>query len=264
VACVTDRERLRATFDEDADRYDRVRPGYPPALFDDLAAWADLRPGSRVLEIGAGTGQATRDLAARGYRVTAVELGPELAERARRNLAGFPDTEVVTADFDRWTPPHRYDAVVAATAFHWLDPATRAARTAAALADGGALAVVATEHVAGGSDAFFDEVQRCYERWDPATPPGLRLLPASAFSADLPDIASSGRFGPVHTGRYESTLRYSTAEYLDVLDTYSGHRALPRADHDGLFAGIADLIDTRHGGHVAKNHLRMLSVFPRL
>jgi SAM-dependent methyltransferase len=261
---VTSRERLRAIFDEDAERYDRARPGYPPALFDDLATWADLRPGSRVLEIGCGTGQATRDLAGHGYRVTALELGPAMAAVARRNLARFPGVEVVTADFDHWTPPRRYDAVVAATAFHWLDPATRAARTTAALADGGALAVVATEHVAGGGDAFFAEVQRCYERWDPATPPGLRLLPASAITADLPDVASSGRFGPVRTGRYETTLTYSTAEYLDVLDTYSGHRALPRTDHDGLLADIADLIDTRHGGRVAKRYLRVLSLFTRV
>lgn len=263
MASVPSRENLRTTFDEDAERYDRARPGYPPPLFDDLAAWAGLRPGARVLEIGCGTGQATRDLAARGYHVTAVELGPELAVVARRNLAGFPGVEVVTADFDGWTPPYAYDAVLAATAFHWLDPATRAARTAAALAPGGALAVVATDHVAGGTEAFFEEVQRCYERWDPGTPPDEHLVPASEISADLPDVTSSGLFGPARTGRYETSVPYTSAEYVDVLDTYSGHRALPRAAHDGLLTDIAALIDTRYGGHVEKRYLRTLSVFTR-
>ena len=75
------RERLRATFDQAAGLYDRARPGYPPALFDDLADLTGIRPGSRALEIGPRTGQATLPLAERGGRVVAVELGPDLAAR---------------------------------------------------------------------------------------------------------------------------------------------------------------------------------------
>ena len=62
----SDRERLRLTFAADADRYDRMRPGYPSQLFDDLAELACIGPGCRVLEIGVGTGQATLPVAARG------------------------------------------------------------------------------------------------------------------------------------------------------------------------------------------------------
>lgn len=80
-----DRERLRATFDEAAELYDRGRPGYPEQLFDDLAELARLRPGSRVLEIGCGTGQATAPLAKRGCEVVAVELGAGMAAVARKN-----------------------------------------------------------------------------------------------------------------------------------------------------------------------------------
>ncbi len=72
---------LRLGFDGDADRYARARPGYPAEAFDDLAATVDLGPGSRVLEIGPGTGQATRDLARTGASTTAVEIGAQLAAR---------------------------------------------------------------------------------------------------------------------------------------------------------------------------------------
>src|SRR5690349_15130736 len=97
--------RLRVTFDEDAERYDRARPGYPAAVFDDLLAVAGLGPGARVLEIGCGTGQATVPLAERGCRIVAVELGAELAAVARRNLARFPDVEVITGAFEPWPLP---------------------------------------------------------------------------------------------------------------------------------------------------------------
>ena len=56
-----DYQRMRETFDKDAERYDRARPRYPARMFDDLAA-AGVAPGARVLEIGCGTGQATASL----------------------------------------------------------------------------------------------------------------------------------------------------------------------------------------------------------
>ena len=256
-----DYERLRTRFDEDAERYDRARPGYPPALFDDLAELAGIGPGCRVLEIGCGTGQVTVPLAERGCEVVAVELGANMAAVARRNLARFPSVRVETAAFETWPlPSEPFDLVLAATAFHWLDPAVRAAKSADALRPGGALATIATEHVAGGTEAFFAEVQECYERWDPATPPGLRLIHAAdiPFADDEP--ARSGRFGPALFRRYERDLAYSTEEYLDVLLTYSGHRALEPTRQKGLLDCIAGLIDGRYGGRIVKRYLTELRV----
>lgn len=257
------RARLGAIFDEDPELYDRARPGYPPALFDDLDALAGTGPGCQVLEVGAGTGKATVPLAERGCRITAVELGAGMARVARRNLAGFGAVEVVTADFETWPlPAEPFDVVLAATAFHWIDPAVRMARAAEALRPGGVLAVVATQHVAGGSEDFFVEVQSCYERFDPATEPGQR--PPAARDVDTSDhadeAARSGRFGPVVLRRHEWDLAYTTAEYLDVLRTYSGHRALPQAAREGLLGCVAGLIDRRYAGRVTKRHLTELRV----
>ncbi|MEU7164408.1 class I SAM-dependent methyltransferase [Streptomyces morookaense] len=257
------RVRLSRTFDEDPELYDRARPGYPPELFDDLARTAGTGPGCRVLEVGAGTGKATVPLAERGCRITAVEQGAGMAAVARRKLAGFGAVEVVTADFETWPlPAEPFDVVVAATAFHWIDPAVRMVKAADALRAGGALAVVATQHVAGGSEEFFAEVQGCYERFDPATSPGLRLPAAEDVdtSAYADEVARSGRFGPVVFRRYEWDLTYTTAAYLGVLRTYSGHRALPSPAREGLLRCIAGLIDGRYGGQVTKRYLTELRV----
>jgi SAM-dependent methyltransferase len=258
------REQLRAIFDEDAELYDRARPGYPAALFDDLARLAGLGPGARVLEIGPGTGQLTVPLAERGCRIVAVELGASMAAVARRNLARFPSVGVVVAPFEAWPlPPEPFDAVVSATAFHWLDPRVRVAKAADALRPGGALATISTHHVAGGTEPFFAEVQACYERWDPATPPGLRLEPAASIPMDAEELDRSGRFGPAAFRRYERDLDYSTAAYLDVLRTYSGHRALAPAARAGLLGCIAALIDGRYGGRIAKRYMTELRVAHR-
>ncbi|MEV0849433.1 class I SAM-dependent methyltransferase [Streptomyces sp. NPDC049954] len=262
------RELLSRTFDEDAELYDRARPGYPPKLYEDLAELAGASCGSRVLEVGCGTGQATVPLAGRGCRITAVEAGVHMAAVARRKLAeaGAADVEVVTARFESWPlPPDPFDAVVSATAFHWIDPSVRVARAADALRPGGALAVVRTQHVRGGTEEFFVEVQRCYERFDPLTRPGQRPPEAAAVdgSDHAREVARSGRFGPTAFRRYERDLTYTSAEYVELLRTYSNHRALPEAARNGLLGCVADLIGRRYGGRVTKRYLIELAVSHR-
>ncbi|WP_261554931.1 class I SAM-dependent methyltransferase [Frankia tisae] len=260
----SDRERLRATFTEDAELYDRARPGYPPRMFDDLAAAVGLGPGCRVLEIGCGTGQATVPLARLGCPIVAVELGPEMAAVARRHLTGHENVEVLEAVFEDWPLPREpFDVVLAATAFHWIDPAVRVEKAAAALRPGGALATIATHHVAGGTERFFAEVQNCYERFDPKTPPNLRLRAAHEIAEDDEEIIRSGRFGEASFLRYEWELPYTSAEYLDVLRTYSGHRALEPAARRGLLRCICDLIERGYGGVVTKRYLTELRVTRR-
>lgn len=266
----TERERLRRTFTQDAERYDRARPGYPPRMFDDLPG---AGPGCRVLEIGCGTGKATVPLVERGCRVVGVELGAEMAAVLRARL---PGTTVHVAAFEHWPlPAEPFDLVLAATSFHWIDPAVRVARSAAALRPGGTLATVATHHVAGGTEDFFTEVQRCYERFDPTTPPGLRLTPAADIPHDSQEAPSrtvdqrttalpgADLFEPPVFHRYERDLTYSTAAYLDLLQTYSGTLALPPKARSGLLDCVATLIDTHYGGTVTKRCLTELRLATR-
>ncbi|AWS44314.1 trans-aconitate 2-methyltransferase [Streptosporangium sp. 'caverna'] len=261
----SDRERLRASFTEDAELYDQARPGYPPELFDDLAELTGIGPGCRVLEVGPGTGQATVPLAERGCHIVAVELGAEMAALARRNLARFPSVQVVTAAFEDWPPPAEpFDVVVSATAFHWIDPAVRMVRAADSLRAGGALATIATHHIKGGSTDFFAEAQTCYERFDPATPPDLRLQPAAEIPYDDGDEPEpSGPFGPPVFRRHEWEQTYSTAEYLNLLRTYSNHRTLEPVSLVGLLDCLTRLINDRHGGQITKRYLSELRVARR-
>jgi SAM-dependent methyltransferase len=255
---------LREIFDEDAERYDRARPGYPEALIDDLFVLAGIGSGSRVLEIGCGTGQATVPLARRGCSVVAVELGARLAVVAARNLAPYPNAQVVVDTFEDWPPPDEpFDAVVAFSSFHWIDVHVGLARVADALRPGGSFATIDTDHVAGGTDPFFVDVQECYERFDPTTPPGLRLSRADdvVYSAD-PD--PEGRLGAAHIRRYETDLAYTTATYLDVLQTYSVTRALDDGERAGLLTCIGSLIDERYGGLIVKRYLRTMRVSRRV
>lgn len=260
----TRRTELRHTFATDAALYDRARPRYPQQLFDDLAELACIDGGRRVLEIGPGTGQATVALASRGCHITAVELSRSLAKLTRRNLSSYPMVEVVTAPFEDWPLPEEpFDTVFAATAFHWLDPEVRVVKSADALRVGGTLATITTSHVAGGTTAFFVDVQACYERWDPSTLPGLRLPNSADIPFESADLDETGRFGSPIFRRYEWDETYLTRRYVDVLRTYSGHISLPVDARRGLLECIVELIDTRYGGRVTKRYLAELRVARR-
>lgn len=252
-----DRLALRTRFNENALLYDRARPTYPDvvfdAIFDRLPEAARAEP--RVLEIGCGTGQATRPLAQRSGEVLAVDLGADMAEIARQNLATFANVEVINADVEQWDPGEtQFDLVVSATAFHWLDPATRFARVARLLRPGGVLALIQTIHIEGRSESFFADAQRCYERWDPTTPPGLRRPRLH----DLPDTSEYGieqadKFDQATVQRFAVDFRYTAEQYLDLLMTFSNHRALPAADLKGLLACLHKRIEAEPDHSITKS-----------
>ena len=161
-----DRNQLRRTFESAARLYQQARPGYPAELFAELVRLASLTRGDRLLEIGCATGLATVPLASRGFLISCVELGPELAEQARRNLARFPGVDVIQADFETWAPPAgvSFDLVYAATAWHWIDPALRYRRAWELLRAGGYLAFWSALHVfPPDGDPFFREIQDVYD-----------------------------------------------------------------------------------------------------
>jgi SAM-dependent methyltransferase len=249
------RKQLRATFQEVPDLYDRARPTYPDALFDDLEEMAGLRPGSRVLEIGPGTGKATVSLAGRGYRVTGVELGADLAAVARRNV---PQAEIVVADFEQWKTEERFDAVVAFSAFHWLDLATAYPRSAALLKPSGVLAVSGARHVLPrDGDPLFREIREDYRRFAPDEKGEPPLPPEEV--PDWPDeILASGAFARVEVRRYVWDIVYGAQQYIDLIDTYSGHRVLPPEAKDRLYDAIRVRIEAR--GSLRKTYLAILHV----
>jgi SAM-dependent methyltransferase len=266
---------MRETFDTAAELYDTARPRYTAELFADLARHTGLRPGFRALEIGVGTGQATTGLLDLGADVLGIELGPALASHAR-DLLG-ERAEIVNGDFDNWEPEAgAFDLVLTATSWHWLDRATRTEKAARALVSGSApqaplrttrpggwLATIGTGHVKGGTVPFFVEVQDCYERWVPATPPNLRQQEGREIPDLVDEVDESELFDrPAHY-RYEVDIPYTTVEYLNLLRTYSDHIALPAEARNGLFECISGLIDGKYGGAISKRYLFQLRLAQR-
>ncbi len=174
----------------------------PPEVFDDLVSLGGLEPGARLVEIGCGTGQATIPLAERGFAVTAVELGSQMAAVARQNVAAFPDVEVVTAAFEEWDAGgETFDGVVSFNAFHWIDPDVRFAKPASLLRDGGALGVFGSRFVvADDSDPAWVALDDDYVAVTGKHEPRLHV---SELRDRSEEFTAEGHFAEPHVRRYD-------------------------------------------------------------
>lgn len=245
-------EARRTSFDRAAAQYDAARPSYPDALV--AAAVAGLAPNARLLEIGAGTGKATVPFARRGLSLLALEPGANMAAVLRANVASLPNVTVDVTTFEGWTPTGSFDLVYSAQAIHWIDPAVRYVKIAAALRPGGMLAVIRNEKAALDPELRAD-LDVAYARWFPSSDEPLATVDSVRHDY-VTEIAASARFGAVEVATFPWTTHYSAAQYVALLDTYSEHALLPAENRAGLYAAISDVID-RHGG-VAMPYVAML------
>jgi SAM-dependent methyltransferase len=258
-----ERERLRQTFNQAAEIYDRVRPAYPEALFDDLIDLTGLVPGDHLIEVGCATGKATRPMARRGFRITCVELGAELAAVARQNLADY-QVDVVHGQFERWQPDEPASLVYAATAWHWIDPAVGYQRAWQALRPGGHLAVWGAGHVfPEGGDPFFEEIDDIYEEIGEADPPGTPRYRPGEQPDYRADIEASGHFEVVAIRYYDWERVYDAEEYIELLSTFSGHLAMAPWKSERLYNEIRRRLAFRRDHSVRRHWGAVLHVARR-
>lgn len=236
----------RLVFGEDAERYDRARPAYPAKLVDTLVGWVGAR--ARVVDVGCGTGKATCLLAERGMTGVGVEAHPAMAAIARANLARWPAWRVDEVGFESWEPRSGdapADLVTAAQAWHWIDPGVRLHRAHAVLRPGGWLALFWNTADPDDHTPLRRAIDGVYDRLvaGESPLPSCSGLPTPDRDVLPDDLA----FGPPVRRHIRWSQRYTTAEWLDLLQTHSNHRLMAPATRDAVLAAVRGVIDA-HGG----------------
>jgi SAM-dependent methyltransferase len=236
-------DRRRAnSFGDDAEQYDRVRPGYPAALIDELMR---ERP-TTVLDVGCGTGIASRLFSARGCDVQGLEPDARMAAVARRH-----GTAVAEGTIEEWDAGSRhFDLVIAAQSWHWVDPHIGAAKAAEVLHPGGRIGLFWNQSTPGPPAR--DAIRRTYARCAPelgrnSVLLGQRDLSLYGFMADA--VRATERFDGVSILQFGHDAAYPTEAWLELTATHSDHRTLPAGQLDELLTELRVAID-RSGGQV--------------
>lgn len=223
----TDRRRAES-FGSVADDYDRYRPRYPHALIARLVT----APGLTVLDVGAGTGISSVQLADAGADVLAVEPDEQMAARCRAK--GIP---VERSTFEQWEPRGRtFDLITFGQSFHWVDPDVALPKLASLVNPVGRLALMWNRITA--SDSTRRGLERISAEYGVTTPTST-----SADNAEtaLRALLRRAEF-TVERAEVGEKLHYSTDDWLNLLFTHSNHVVLEPAVKAELRRRLSDLV----------------------
>ncbi|MFJ5730744.1 class I SAM-dependent methyltransferase [Streptomyces paradoxus] len=223
-----------------AEAYERFRPAYPVELFEMVMAYAG-RPVPTALEIGAGTGKATRLFAQRGITVTATEPDGAMLAELRKHVPA--NVATMRAAFEDLRPGERYALVYAAAALHWTDPEGRWPRIAALLEPGGVFASF------GGPFRLADPAVR--EAVHAARAPFLESDEVPSPDGTPPDhemqwpgseLQRSESFTDVRQAVIERHVTMSARDYIGHLSTVSAYLVLPASVREQVFSRIRQVL----------------------
>jgi SAM-dependent methyltransferase len=230
-----DRDRAES-FGNAAERYDRYRPDYPPALINELLSGAP----SRALDVGCGTGKVAVLLMARGLRVLGVEPDIRMAEVARRH-----HVPIEVASFESWEPAGRtYDLVTAGHSWHWVDPVIGLRKAASILVPGGTIALFWNYHVL--DEPLLLAVEDAYQ----AHAPELTVVgrdPSTSGTQDNDPFESSNDFRSLGSHTYRWPRLLDAGEWTSMLATFSDHVRLGEERLRDLQLAVRAAIDQSGG-----------------
>jgi SAM-dependent methyltransferase len=250
---VHDDRRRAESFGADAERYDRSRPTYPDALFDEI-----LGPhpaGLDVLDVGCGTGIASRLMAGRGVHVLGVE-----ADRRMAALAGRQGTPVEIARFEDWDAAGRtFDRVTAGQAWHWVDPEKGAAKAAEVLRPDGRLCLFWNR--GEPPEPVRDQLNQAYARVAPGGVDNYSVILGYASVDRYDSVRRAIQENPDLSGpdwlEFRWSRPYTTAEWLDQLPTHSDHATMAPDRLQKLLEAVAEVIE-RAGGSFQMTYSTLL------
>lgn len=216
---------FNASFDVYAANYHSARPGYPVLLFKDIKEQCGIDENSRLMEIGAGSGIATVELAKLGCQVIAVEPGANLAVIAEEQTRKFKNVKVLEGTFEDFQFTNEFNAILAFTAFHWLEEGEKYQKVSDLLKEDGSLILVWNSFFQSNS-LVTAEVNKAYHEFLPDTYPeesnAIRVNEGvlSKLNCREQEVVQNPLFYPVFLKKYLITYHYDDQTYPKLLNTF--------------------------------------------
>ncbi len=245
-----------------AQAYGLARPSYPIEVIQQVTALAELTDQSAMLEIGCGPGTATVDFAPVVGAIDSLEPNPDFYQLAQVNCAAHSNVHFHNQAFEEYQSEQKFDAILAASSFHWIPAPIGYPKAASLLKENGALILLWNKELQP-SWAVYQQLAPVYRRFAPQ----LDRYEDRATEADvlqqLGQIAiDSGYFDRLVGGEVRVAVTYGVDRYLSLLNTYSPYLKLDAQTKTALFAGLAEVIGSL-GGSIDLQHTSAFHVTRR-
>lgn len=251
-----DLEQRKCWYSPAAKAYNNVRPRYPEELIHQVLEVAQLSSNSTILEVGCGPATATTSFATLGCTMVCLEPNPDFYQLAQQNCEPYPNVEIQNLSFEEWgLEAGKFDAVLAASSFHWIPADVGYPKAADALHEDGCLILL-----------WNKELQPSYELYQQLSPvyqihaPSLDRYEDRGTQEEILKqlgqiIVDSGKFKDLVSGMVESNVTYTVDNYLMLLDTYSPYLKLDSQQKLALFEGLRHQIEKNLGENLQLSYL---------
>ncbi|MBV9390181.1 MAG: class I SAM-dependent methyltransferase [Chroococcidiopsidaceae cyanobacterium CP_BM_ER_R8_30] len=217
---------------------------------------AQLSSNSKILEVGCGPGTATVALARLGYSMVCLEPNPDFYRLAKKNCALYPNVEIQNTSFEEWTlETEKFDAVLAASSFHWIPLEVGYPKAADALREDGQLILLWNNELQPRREVY-QSLSEVYKVHAPSVARYEEIEDQEESLRWLGQIViDSGKFKDLVLEQFVCEVTYSVEDYLMLLNTYSPYLKLDSQSRDALFAGLREKIEQNYGGNLQLSYL---------
>ncbi|MEB3179453.1 MAG: class I SAM-dependent methyltransferase [Nostocaceae cyanobacterium] len=250
-----------------ADAYNSVRPRYPKKIISRVVELAQFSEDTTILEIGCGPGTATVAFAELGFSMVCLEPSKEACQLARQNCTNYPDVEIVNTTFEEWDLGERkFNAVVAATSFHWIAPEIRYRKVSNTLEENGYLILLWNTPVLPNNEVY-QALQPVYQTHNPSLGQyhaQERVNQEENIRKFAEDVIDSRLFKDLVSEQVKCEVTYSIDDFLTLLGTYSPYIALEPENRISLLDSLREVLQNNFPKGIAGSYFSIMQMMRKI
>ncbi|BCL38902.1 hypothetical protein NSMS1_53490 [Nostoc sp. MS1] len=252
-------------YNDVADAYDKTRPRYPQQLISRAVELAQLSTDATILEVGCGPGTATTAFAELGFSMVCLEPSQKSSQLAQHNCQPYPKVKIINTSFEEWPlEPEKFDAVLAATSFHWVSPEVGYSKAADALKDNRHLILLWNMT----PQPEYEVYQALHEVYQTQAPALGRYEERETQEKQLKRfgqaVIDSGRFQYLVSEQLPCEVTYTINDYLTLLSTLSPYIALDSQQKNSLFTGLQEILEKQCGSTIQVSYLSAFHIAKKI
>lgn len=228
--------KFRKVYDSIPEKFDKWRPQYCENLFSDIIKYSKLDERKAAVEIGPGTGQATKPFLETGCSYLAIELGEHLAKFTKNKFSSYSNFKIVNADFETYDfGEQKFDLVYSAATIQWIPEKIGFPKVFDILKSGGTLAMFMTrsEYKSLNED-LYNKIQEVYKKYfNPETNYTQKLIYSNVVNYGFIDYQYK---------TYPQTRVFNADDFVSYISTHADHITLQEPHKSNFYNGIREVI----------------------